>query len=295
MIREDDLSTLMDLGLTLLEAKAYFALSTTGTATIGTISRIACIAKQDMYRIMPRLQALGLVERIVAPQATYKAVPLENGISTLLQSKAEVYASLQEKATKLISNFKNFDPIRPLEGENPHFRIISEKSLLLRTLDTITESTRESIDIAHYWQFTKGMLFNHGSGILEKAMKRGVRIRWITENHCDRKAEEKLGSLTRYPLFEIRYVQPPIPVRIAVYDWQEALMGIAYRREDWASSLLSNNKVFVEVLTSYYEQLWNYASASNSDKPAPMSVPFNRFRKSEIAVEALATHLTRGG
>lgn len=132
MIRKEDMATLMELGLTLLEAKAYVALSTAEKATIKTISKTADIAKQDVYRIMPRLQALGLAEKIVAPQAIYKAVPLENGISALLQNKARAYANLQRKATKLISNVKNVDSTKAVTEENPQFRIISEKFLLLR-------------------------------------------------------------------------------------------------------------------------------------------------------------------
>lgn len=110
------------------------------------------------------------------------------------------------------------------------------------------------------------MLFKHGSSILEKAMKRGVRVRWITENHKeDKKADKELKILTKYPLFEIRFVQPPIPIRILVYDQQDAIMGISYASEDWVNSLWSNNKMFVEVLVNYHEQLWNNASALNSE------------------------------
>ncbi len=267
MIEEDNLSTLMDLGLTLLEAKTYIALSKAETATIKTTSRIADIAKQDMYRILPRLQTLGLAEKIVAPQAMYKAVPMENGISALLQSKARAYANLQKRATKLISDFKNGDPTKPVSDDNLQFRIISERTLLLRTLDAITDNTRESIDIAHYWDFTKGMLFKHGSNILEKALKKGVKIRWITEKHEeDKQANRRIKALTRFPLFEIRYTLPPIPLRTAMYDQRDAIMGISDGLEGWVNSLWSNNRTFVHVLANYYEQLWNSSSTSNADR-----------------------------
>ncbi len=269
LIREEDLSTLTELGLTLLEAKAYIALSMMETATIKTISKNANIVKQDVYRIMPRLQALGLAEKVVALQAMYKAVPLEEGISALLQNKARAYANLQERATELINHFKDLDSGNAIKEGDSQFRIISERFLLLRTLDTITDRTQESIDIAQFWDFTKGMLYKHGPNVLEKALKRGVRIRWITEKHKeDNKVDEKLRTLTRYPSFTIRYVQAPIPVRIMVYDRQNAIMGTTNTTEDWVNSLWSNNTMFVKMATNYYEQLWNSASTSNSSAKA---------------------------
>ncbi len=266
LIREEDLSTLRELGLTLLEAKAYIALSVMETATIKTISKNANIVKQDVYRIMPKLQALGLAEKVVALQAMYKAVPLEEGISTLLQNKARAYANLQERTTELISRLKNVDSGSAIKDEDSEFRIISERYLLLRTLDTITNKTQESINVAQFWDFTKGMLFKHGPSILEKALKRGVKIRWITEKHKeDNKVSEKLKTLMCYPSFAIRYIQAPIPVRIMVYDRQSAIMGMTNKMEDWMNSLWSNNKIFVEMATNYYEQLWNSPSTSNSN------------------------------
>ncbi|HLN44980.1 MAG TPA: helix-turn-helix domain-containing protein [Candidatus Sulfotelmatobacter sp.] len=266
LIRDEDLSTLTELGLTLLEAKAYIVLSMMNTASIKIISKNANIVKQDVYRIMPRLQKLGLVEKIVASQIMYKAVPLEEGISTLLQNKARTYANLQVRTTELINRFREVDPDNTVK-EDFQFRIISERFLLLRTLDTITDRSRECIDIAQFWEFTMGMLFKHGSSNLENAMKRGVRIRWVTEKHReDNKADERLRSLTRYPLFEIRYMDPPIPIRMAIYDRQDAIMGISYTLDDWVNSLWSNNRMFVEVLGNYYEQLWSSAVTSDSDK-----------------------------
>ncbi len=262
MIREEDVLTLMELGLTRLEAKTYLALSKVENAAIKTISKTANIAKQDVYRIIPRLQALGLVEKVVAPQATYQAVPLQSGILALLQTKAREYDNLQKRTTALVRNFRKSKFDQEVRVENPQFRIISEKFLLLRTLDDLTDNTRETIDVAHFWEFTRGMLFKHEPGILKRAMSRGVRIKWITETHKeDKEAKKILATLTEYPLFEIRYVPPPISVRLAIYDRKDAIIGLNHLTEDWVTSMVSNNKFFAEVMTNYHEHMWNNSSS----------------------------------
>ncbi|MCW4047841.1 MAG: hypothetical protein NWE99_09855 [Candidatus Bathyarchaeota archaeon] len=57
---DECVQTLMGLGLTLLQAKTYLALATLGKADVKMISKASNVARQDIYRVMPVLQKLGL-------------------------------------------------------------------------------------------------------------------------------------------------------------------------------------------------------------------------------------------
>lgn len=48
MIEDEEIQTLMDLGLSLLQAKTYLALAALGTATIKSVAKTAKMAKQDI-------------------------------------------------------------------------------------------------------------------------------------------------------------------------------------------------------------------------------------------------------
>ena len=184
---------------------------------------------------MPQMQALGLVKRIVAPQATYKVVPVKDAASMLLQNKNKKHINLQKKTAKLIDHYKN-NYVTPVQKEESYFRIISEKSLFLRTLDNLTSQVKETINFARSWEFTKGMLFKHTPDILERALEREVRIRWITERHDeDRISEKILKALTAYPQFRIKYVANPIPLRIAIFDGADAIMCLSNSSKNWMS------------------------------------------------------------
>jgi sugar-specific transcriptional regulator TrmB len=265
--REEEIDILMDLGLTLLQAKTYLALVSFGIATIKTLAKTTGIAKHDVYRIMPKLQVSGLAEKIIAPQATYKAVPVEDAASALLQHKINEDVILQKKTAELISHYKTNNSDVTVQEEDSCFRIISEKFLFLRTIDSITEEVRETIDFAHTWEFTMGMLFKHDPDNLERALKRGVTIRWITENHDeDKLAEEALKTLTAYSLFKIRYVPRPIPLRIAIYDRKDAIMCLSNDSESWMNNMWSNNKMFINAIANSHAQMWSAAAMENIEK-----------------------------
>jgi len=80
MVDNEHVQILTDLGLTLLQAKTYLALSQLGKATVKTISKTANVARQDVYRVMLALEKLGLAEKIVAKPTMYKATPIKEGI-----------------------------------------------------------------------------------------------------------------------------------------------------------------------------------------------------------------------
>lgn len=97
MVEDERVQTLMNLGLTLLQAKIYLALAQAGKTKIETISKASNIARQDIYRIMPTLQKLGLAEKIVTTPTMYKATPIKEGYYLLLQNKTQEYTELRKK------------------------------------------------------------------------------------------------------------------------------------------------------------------------------------------------------
>jgi len=103
---EECVQTLMGLGLTLLQAKTYLTLAKLGVADVKTISKVTNVARQDGYRVTPKLQKLGLAEKIISTPTLYKAIPLKMGLSILLQQKVEENTELQEKTKALITNSK---------------------------------------------------------------------------------------------------------------------------------------------------------------------------------------------
>ena len=71
---------LTDLGLTHSQARIYFALSRSGASTAKTISTISRVAREHVYEVLPQLQDLGLVEKIIDVPSKFRALPIEEGL-----------------------------------------------------------------------------------------------------------------------------------------------------------------------------------------------------------------------
>ncbi|MEM2998943.1 MAG: helix-turn-helix domain-containing protein [Candidatus Bathyarchaeia archaeon] len=152
MIQEDEyVQILTRLGLTFLQAKTYLALAKLGKADVKTISKASKIARQDIYRIMPALQNMGLVEKIVASPTLYKVTPVNESLGVLLENKTREFMELQIKMKYMLNNFKEkADEVASQEEEQ--FSIISSRRLLQKKLSEKDRTAQKSIVAIGNWK-----------------------------------------------------------------------------------------------------------------------------------------------
>ena len=79
--------TLVQLGLNYSHARIYLALVENGLSTAKEISKISGINRQEIYRIMPKLQNVCLVEKIIGMPTRWRTTPLQDGLSFLLENR----------------------------------------------------------------------------------------------------------------------------------------------------------------------------------------------------------------
>src|SRR3990170_2406255 len=94
---QDQVEFLTHLGLTINQAKIYLALVQSRPCTANQISKSANLASEVVYRTMPKLQKMGLVERTVAVPTVFLAIPIKLAISILLAQRKQENADVEAK------------------------------------------------------------------------------------------------------------------------------------------------------------------------------------------------------
>jgi len=259
MLQNDEtIKILMDLGLTCLQAKTYLALTTLEKAEAKEISKISNVARQDIYRIMPTLEKLGLAEKVIATPTLYKATPLKEGSFTLFQKRTKEHTALQEKIKLLVNNDDKERNINAMvHEETSQFIITSERNLFLKKMEKAISELQLSNNALIKSDGLKTMLFYHYQQ-LKRAMERGVKIRIITER-SEEKSTINEQAIKKNPLFELKYSSTPVPVGMAIYDNKEVNIRIS---DTLGPILWTNNPYVVKLAESYFENMWNNAQTS---------------------------------
>jgi sugar-specific transcriptional regulator TrmB len=258
LFETESVQVLINLGLSKLQADIYLALcKAERPVTIKAVSKAANMARQDVYRLMPSLEKLGLAEKVLAKPMLYKATPMPEGCRFLLEKKNVENAKLQRKTLALINSLNEAEyqgvsePVEALQ-----FAVISSEQLLKRRFDEKDHAVQKSLDVIVDWNFLRFRLsetFEEYSNALE----RGVKIRFLTENHeADNTTKKILEKLLQNPLFDVRCLSEPLPVHLVIHDGLELLLGM----DAPLQSLESTNPQFVQVIEAYFEGLWRKAT-----------------------------------
>lgn len=256
-LNQGDIETLIHMGLTQRQAKIYITLLQSGISTTRTISQISKIPRPDIYRIISKLQEIGLTEKIIDKNAKFEAIPLQDGIQILLQRKNKEFTEMHKDAKKLLKKCYRIDSKKQHQTETRQFILISERESFARKIDTAVQNSQYSIDFIYpQCAFPRAFFFMAES--CKKAMKRGVRIRWIVEKSGDEEAWPKfVNTITKTPLFKLRTVPEALNSRLGMIDKKEAFIDTNTRTSDAASSILWTNNVNVlTVFQDYFENLW---------------------------------------
>jgi sugar-specific transcriptional regulator TrmB len=258
--------TLRELGLSLLQARVYLALLKLGThSTVKAISFCSKVARQDVYRTITELREFGLVEMVIGNPALFRAIPLQETVSILMEKKNQRTQVLMEEVTKLFNYFaKNKET--DLDQENHQFILVPKKEGLVSRIKKTIEGAKESILIFSPWRESTQWLFTlHESWQL--ALDKGVKIRWITEKQAfPSLADEISYNLVKNPNFTLKNDAASLKARFGIYDDKEIFITVLDTPNAWESpALWSNNPAIIYILKDYFETKWALTDIYNLD------------------------------
>ena len=252
-----DIQVLTDLGLTTTEARVFISLHTLETANAREISKFSKVTRPDVYRALSELHNLGLVEKVVANPASFRASPIETGIAIMLKQKAMKYRELESKSACLIEKI-NAKKFHKISDPNPQFILIPSKQAIINKLKKSIDKTQKTIDIltsCKRLKFACYCLLEE----LDKAWQRGVAGRAIVEEQ-----EEPPFDFGKTcwsgPYAKIKYTDAFPKTVMAIYDQCEVFIFVESKADLTESSAIwSDNPSLVSLAKDHFNLLWNEA------------------------------------
>jgi sugar-specific transcriptional regulator TrmB len=258
---QEQIQILTELGLTSCEARVYIAIASMGTCTAKSISKSAKVTKPDVYRSLKSLQERALIEKIISSPTLFKALPIGECISLLLERKDKEHKLLREKGNQLKRSFKNSLVVPEPQESEQQFILISGKEAELGRRRKETKNAKKSIDMINSWKRFPQTAFFYAEDNKE-ALQRGVKIRVITEEAENNANISKFyEDAKKAGFYRIRYASFPISAVVSIYDEKEVIITTSPSANFGEASILwSNNESFVKVMQEYFEMLWAKAN-----------------------------------
>jgi len=257
---EEAAKELASFGLTGNQARAYVALVKLRVASVSKIAQLSRIRREEIYRMMPKLERLGLVEKVLGKPVKYKSVPPKEALSTLLEHERESVnsrmAELAEKGRRLLKQLKSVGVEGTVEEEGPRFVLIFDREQAVRKIATMIRKAKKSIAIAtpRYGVELGYAYFD----IFGKAVRRGVKARLLLEiDEIDGLAIKMLRDAELFKgAVELRHVDN-LTSHIVIADDVQVIVGTFLRPTgERHVDLWTNSPAYVDVMKVFFDRIW---------------------------------------
>ena len=258
------LLTFTRLGLTVNQAKVYLALFQSGLSTASKISRNSGVARSDVYRVVKKLEKLGLLERIILTPIEFRAISIQDAFAILIERRMKEISQLQATTGEILKKIKSSSMRIAPEEEETQFSMSAEQTTVKRKERTLS-NVQKSFDAVASRKNPHSAIFSNLEGIAE-ALQRGIKNRII----IDKSDEEELVSnaikpFEKYANFKIRYLPKEPKALISIFDKKEACICTCTRPVLKKSpTLWTHNSCLLAILQDCFETKWRKARAFKS-------------------------------
>jgi len=267
---EKNVEILTDFGLTGNQAKVYLATARLRLASVGQISKASKVRREDVYRILPKLEKLGLVERLLGTPTKIRATPVEEALSILIKHEEDTarerVSALKTKTKTFLKHFAHA-PRLELE-EKAHFALLSKRESIMSKMLAMVKNAEREFDIACSGRKIMPFIHNFAEQ-LKRIIKKGVNVRIISdlagyEDTLPRVIKEQISPGNS---IDLRYADLPSS-HYMIVDFKEALISTATDGNMGENPCLwTNSDSLTGVFQGDFENLWhNSASWKNGNK-----------------------------
>jgi len=182
--KRDTVKKLGDFGFTSNQAKVYLSIVQSVSTYASRISESTQLHRQDIYKILPKLEKMGLITRTVAKPCMIEAIPPEKALLSLARERE------REKAEEISLLEANLEELINVLGKQPEMRkTIEEKrrSILLETdseIENLADLAFKKVRIEFDWVTNLELITRlrpRFSNRFQTLASRGVKIRIIVE------------------------------------------------------------------------------------------------------------------
>jgi sugar-specific transcriptional regulator TrmB len=255
----DRTDLLMGLGLSPNQAKVYQSILQLGTATVFQIAKSSSVRREDVYKVLPALEKMGLAEKLLGKPAMIRAAPVAGALTSLiLDEKVKSDERITSMKTKfqVLSKAKWVQPISVGEDESLYALIPEGKAVIAKLTSLIAGSNSNVfwIDTLKEISHVTSLLFAE----IKRAIHHKVDVKVIVEDfEPDESQQNQVHHLLDIKLVNFRFHPKPLN-RFAVFDGREAMISTNGKSvsED-TSALWTTDANLIGVLRGYFETAWS--------------------------------------
>jgi sugar-specific transcriptional regulator TrmB len=258
LLKEDAVRKLTDFGLSVNQAKVYLSIVQCGPITVNQISTATNLHRQDVYKILPKLEKKGLTTKKIDKPVLVNAVSLKEALNSLvLIEKKKAIERANRQAIELKELVKELKKTHEetIEQDSSFVLISGNEAVTNKVIETSANSKKQ-----HDAHFSEDFILRYPKHIWRKGFlleaQNGVKQRLLIGTTGNRESVAKIIEETKPPkgFFTVKTTAKKLYDEYMTIDHKHAFVAI--QKEPYLVALSTNNNIIVRILEENFETLW---------------------------------------
>ena len=251
-------------GLTRNQARVYLAALQLASATPVEVSKTSGVHREDVYRLLPKLAEMGLIEVVPGSPVRIRTIPIDEALSAIIGHKKvdaeNELQQLEETKKNLLDSLSMIKVIANFKESGSHYSLVSRGSGVTSRFSTMIRAASNDIEFIEDAREVARFLYFQET-YLKEAEEKGVRFHIIAVvNNQDEMVPEIMIKCTSRAASVALVHDPNIKSRYLIIDGREALIlrsDSAGKRSEEESLLWTSDPTILNVVTRDFEHIWN--------------------------------------
>jgi len=264
LIQEDLVKELAAFGFTLNQAKVYLSIVRAGSISVGKIAESSKLHRQDIYKILPKLEKKGLITKTLGTPVIIQAISVEKALKSLVSIEKKTtleritrMEAILKEISKAVSMLHEAETAH--EQDEPYFSLLTKDNELMNRADLLFEKASIECDVV----VSLELLITKATKLRERfrtATNNGAKIRLIIEaprrDERIKSAIENVRPDTNN--FTAKSVISKSPTPFQIIDRKEVWISNTKRMPSGLPCVLwSNGENIVATYQEHFERIWN--------------------------------------
>ena len=250
----------MDFGFTTNQAKVYLSIVQSGRTRVCRISKNTQLHRQDIYKLLPKLEKMGLITKTIDKPFMIEAIPFQKALENVILKEREKANQkimfLERNLREMVDALQN----QPELKEEARFTLLSTDEAIKNKGKFIFKKLRKQFFLVtspenivkpglHYYSDLFRYIADH---------KAKLRILLISADHkgAVKQVIDKLAS--KNASVHVKLLQRTVSKNFQIIDNQEAWVATQQKTEQGYPCILwTNDSNVVDVYREYFKKVWH--------------------------------------
>lgn len=178
-MQKDYVGKLADFGFTTNQAKVYLSIIQAGRTNVGQISKNTLLHRQDIYKLLPKLEKMGLITLTIGKPVIIEALPVEEAIRHLIAKEKEAADRRINHLEEVLEELAQEIKLQPKTAEDTRFTLLTTSASLRNRIEETLKAKPVTFRLVSTTDNLKGQAGNFYKQYFQILSDSGIKIHLI--------------------------------------------------------------------------------------------------------------------